>query len=118
VRDDVDAIVEVLKRWADEDHIPLIVTSGGTGLAPSDVTPEATRNVIEREVPGIAEAMRMRTLEKTPMAMISRGVAGTLGGSLIVNLPGSPKGVRECLEVAMPVLRHAIALIREAPTHH
>jgi molybdenum cofactor synthesis domain-containing protein len=118
VRDDVDAIAEVLKRWADDDDVPLIVTSGGTGLAPSDVTPEATRKIIEREVPGIAEAMRMRTLQKTPMAMISRGVAGTRGHSLIVNLPGSPKGVRECLEVAMPVLRHAIALIREGPTQH
>jgi molybdenum cofactor synthesis domain-containing protein len=118
VRDDVDAIASVLKRWADDEGIPLIVTTGGTGLSPFDVTPEATRGIIEREVPGIPEAMRMRTLQKTPMAMISRGVAGTRGRSLIINLPGSPKGVRECLEVVLPVLRHAIALIRQDKTSH
>ncbi|MDB5058449.1 MAG: molybdenum cofactor synthesis domain protein [Chloroflexi bacterium] len=118
VRDDVETIAEVLKRWADEDHIALIVTSGGTGLSPFDFTPEATRSVIQREVPGIAEAMRMRTLEKTPMAMISRGIAGSRGQSLIINLPGSPKGVRECLEVVMPVLKHAVALIRQDKTTH
>ncbi|MDB5075895.1 MAG: molybdenum cofactor synthesis domain protein [Chloroflexi bacterium] len=118
VRDDVETIAAVLKRWADEDHIALIVTSGGTGLSPFDFTPEATRSVIQREVPGIAEAMRMRTLEKTPMAMISRGIAGSRGQSLIINLPGSPKGVRECLEVVMPVLKHAVALIRQDKTTH
>ncbi len=118
VRDDLDAIVEVLTRWADVEDIPLIVTSGGTGLSPFDVTPEATRAVLRREAPGIAEAMRGRTLAATPMAMLSRGVAGTRGRSLIMNLPGSPKGVRECLEVVAPVLRHAVALLREDPTSH
>jgi molybdenum cofactor synthesis domain-containing protein len=118
VRDDVDTIAGVLKRWADVDDIALIATTGGTGLSPYDFTPEATQSVIEREVPGIAEAMRMSTLAKTPMAMISRGVSGTRGRSLIVNLPGSPKGVRECLEVVSPVLRHAVALIRQEPTSH
>jgi molybdenum cofactor synthesis domain-containing protein len=118
VPDEVDAITTVLRRWVDEEGVPLIVTTGGTGLSPTDVTPEATRIVVEREVPGIAEAMRMRSLEKTPMAMISRGIAGTRGRSLIVNLPGSPKAVRECLEVLLPVLRHAIALTREEPTSH
>jgi molybdenum cofactor synthesis domain-containing protein len=118
VRDDVAAIQEVLLRWADVERIPLIVTSGGTGLAPFDLTPEATRAILEREAPGIAEAMRSRTLAATPMAMISRGVAGTRGHSLIINLPGSPKGVRECLEVVVPVLRHAVALLCQDPTFH
>lgn len=118
VRDDTAAIQEVLRRWADVDRIPLIVTSGGTGLAPFDLTPEATRAILEREAPGIAEAMRARTLEATPMAMISRGVAGTRGQSLIINLPGSPKAVRECLAVVAPVLRHAVALLRQDPTLH
>jgi molybdenum cofactor synthesis domain-containing protein len=118
VRDDIAAIQTVLKRWADQDGIPLIVTSGGTGLAPFDLTPEATRPILDREAPGIAEAMRSRTLATTPMAMISRGVAGTRGGSLIINLPGSPKGVRECLDVVTPVLRHAVALLRQDPTSH
>jgi molybdopterin adenylyltransferase len=118
VRDDMETIVAVLTRWADEDQVALIVTSGGTGLSPFDFTPEATKSVIEREVPGIAEAMRMRTLEKTPMAMISRGIAGSRGRSLIINLPGSPKGVRECLEVVIPVLTHAVALLWQDNTTH
>ena len=118
VRDDIPAITEVLLRWTDAEDIPLIVTSGGTGLSPFDLTPEATAAVLQRVVPGISEAMRARTLEFTPMAMISRGLAGTRGRSLLINLPGSPKGVRECLEVVTPVLRHAVALIRHDPTHH
>jgi molybdopterin adenylyltransferase len=118
VRDDITLIAGVLTRWVDAEDIHLIITTGGTGLSPFDLTPEATRSVLDREVPGIAEAMRMATLAKTPMAMISRGVAGTRGRSLIINLPGSPKGVRECLEVVSPVLRHAVALIRQQPTNH
>lgn len=118
VPDTVEAIAAALTGWADLDQIPLIVTSGGTGLTPNDVTPEATLSVLQRIVPGIPEAMRMRTLSATPMAMISRGVAGTRGKSLIINLPGSPKGVRECLEVALPVLQHGIALLREDRTTH
>jgi molybdenum cofactor synthesis domain-containing protein len=117
VPDDTEAIKDTLIRWSD-DEIPLIVTSGGTGLSPFDLTPEATRAVLEREAPGIAEAMRSKTLEKTPMAMISRGVAGTRKRSLIINLPGSPRGVRECLEVVLPVLQHAVALLRQDPTSH
>jgi molybdopterin adenylyltransferase len=118
VRDDIEAIREVLLRWVDEENIPLIVTSGGTGLAPYALTPEATRGILDREAPGIAEAMRSTTLAMTPMAMISRAVAGTRKRSLIINLPGSPKGVRECLGVVAPVLRHAIELIRQDPTSH
>jgi molybdopterin adenylyltransferase len=89
----------------------IILTTGGTGLSPNDVTPEATRRVIDREVPGIAEALRAKSLEKTPHGMLSRGVAGTVGGVLVVNLPGSPRAVRESLEVLLPVLPHAIELL-------
>jgi molybdenum cofactor synthesis domain-containing protein len=118
VPDDLLAISEIVTRWTDILDIPLIVSSGGTGLTPTDITPEATRPLLQREILGISEAMRMRTLEKTPMAMISRGVAGVRGRSLIVNLPGSPHAVRECLDVVLPVLQHAIALIRQDPTDH
>ncbi len=89
----------------------LILTTGGTGLSPRDVTPEATLDIIDRQIPGIPEAMRARSLEITPMASLSRSVAGTRGQTLIINLPGSPKAVRECLEVVLPVLEHAIATL-------
>lgn len=89
----------------------VVLTSGGTGLSPNDVTPEATRRVIDREVPGIAEALRARSLEKTAHGMLSRGVAGAVGATLVVNLPGSPRAVRESLEVLMPILPHAIELL-------
>lgn len=92
----------------------VVLTSGGTGLSPNDVTPEATRRVIDREVPGIAEALRTRSLEKTPHGMLSRGVAGAVGATLVVNLPGSPRAVRESLEVLLPVLPHAIELLAGA----
>lgn len=89
----------------------VVLTSGGTGLSPNDVTPEATRRVIDREVPGIAEALRAGSLEKTPHGMLSRGVAGAVGPTLVVNLPGSPRAVRESLEVLLPVLPHAVELL-------
>jgi molybdopterin adenylyltransferase len=89
----------------------VVLTTGGTGLSPNDVTPEATRRVVEREVPGIAEAIRARSLAKTPHGMISRGVAGSVGSTLVVNLPGSPGAVRESLEVLLPVLPHAVELL-------
>ncbi len=118
VPDEAEAIAERLVRWADQDRVDLIVTTGGTGVAPRDVTPEACLSVMDRQVPGLAEAMRARTLEKTPMAMLSRSVAGIRGSTLIVTLPGSPRGVRECLEVIQPVLPHALELLREEALGH
>jgi molybdenum cofactor synthesis domain-containing protein len=113
--DDLDPLAEALRKFADQPDVNLIITTGGTGLAPRDNTPEATRNVIEREAPGLAEAMRMETLKQTPMAMLSRGVCGIRSGTLIINLPGSPKAVRESFAVIAPVLKHAIALLAGAP---
>lgn len=115
--DDYEILVATLKRTAERNRVNLIVTTGGTGFAPSDRTPEATRAAIEREAPGLAEAMRLETLKKTPTAMLSRGVCGIRGKCLIINLPGSPKAVRECFEVVKPVLQHAINLISGKTTH-
>ena len=98
--------------WADKGKTDIIVTTGGTGLSPRDVTPEATLSAVDRIVPGIAEALRAASLKKTPMAMLSRATAGTRGNCLIVNLPGSPKAVRECLEIVLPVLPHAIETLK------
>jgi molybdenum cofactor synthesis domain-containing protein len=112
VPDEKDIISEKLVQWADNEGIDIIVTTGGTGLSPRDVTPEATLAVVERIAPGFAEAMRAESLKKTPMAMLSRGVAGIRGSSLIINLPGSPKAVRECLEVILPALPHAIEVLK------
>lgn len=111
VPDDLEPLAEMLRAYADRADINLVVTTGGTGLSPRDNTPEATRDAIEKEAPGLAEAMRMETLKLTPMAMISRGVCGIRSGALIVNLPGSPAGVRDCFAVIKPVLRHAVGLL-------
>ena len=110
VPDEKGTIIEKLKEMVN-DGIDLIFTTGGTGISPRDVTPEATREVIDKEVPGIEEAMRMKGLEKTPHSMLSRGVAGVRKGTLIVNLPGSPKAVRESLEVVLPAIPHALDII-------
>ena len=110
VPDDLDAIADAI-REAVAQGCTLVLTSGGTGLSSSDVTPEATRAVIEREVPGIAEALRARSLEKTPHGMLSRAVAGAIGRTLVVNLPGSPRAVRESLEVLAPAVPHALELL-------
>jgi molybdopterin adenylyltransferase len=114
--DERPLIVASLGRLADSGMIDLIVTTGGTGVAPRDVTPEATRDVIERELPGMAEAMRAESLKKTPHAMISRAVAGIRKQTLIVNLPGSPRAVRENLAVILPALVHAIEKIKGDPS--
>jgi molybdenum cofactor synthesis domain-containing protein len=118
VPDEIDEIAAKLREWCDEQQFNLILTTGGTGLAPRDVTPEATRSVLQREAPGIAEAMRAESLRHTPFGMLSRGLAGTRGHTLIVNLPGSPKAVRECLTVILPVLPHAINLLVDGPKEH
>ncbi len=118
VPDEIDYITTVLREWSDEKHLNLILTTGGTGLAPRDITPEATHAVIEREAPGIAEAMRAISLQYTRTAMLSRSVAGVRGHTLIINLPGSPKAVKECLEYILPVLPHAVNLLIEGPREH
>lgn len=112
IQDDRDLIAATLTEWADNDIAELILTTGGTGLSPRDVTPEATMGVVERLIPGIGELMRLKSLEKTPMASLSRAVAGIRSQSLIINLPGSPKGALENLEAVWPVVGHAIEKIR------
>ncbi len=116
VPDDEDRIREQLITWADGGGVDVIVTTGGTGVSPRDVTPEATLSVVQRVVPGMAEAMRSRSLEKTPHAMISRAVAGVRGTTLIINLPGSPRGAIENLETVMPAIEHAVSKIQGDPT--
>ncbi len=115
VPDDLEPLSEKLRAHAERKGVNLIITTGGTGFAPRDNTPEATRAVIEKEAPGLAEAMRSGTTKKTPTAMISRGVCGICSGALIINLPGSPAGVRESFLIIKPVLGHALALLAGEP---
>jgi molybdopterin adenylyltransferase len=112
---------ETLSAWADSGEVDIILTTGGTGFAPRDVTPEATGLVIDRQAPGLAEAMRLESRKVTPHAMLSRGMAGMRGKVLIINLPGSPKAAVENLQVVLPVLAHAVELLNEDPNaekHH
>jgi molybdopterin adenylyltransferase len=116
IPDDRRRIVETLREWVDKVGLSLIVTSGGTGLSPTDVTPQAMKEVLDYEVPGMAEAMRAESLKKTPHAMISRAMAGVRGTCLIINLPGSPRGVEENLSVILPALRHALSKLGGDPS--
>jgi molybdenum cofactor synthesis domain-containing protein len=113
--DDESAIRAALIAWADSGNFDVILTTGGTGFAPRDVAPEATRAAIQREAPGLAESMRAESLKKTPHAMLSRAVAGIRGRVLIVNLPGSPKAATENLQTILPVLPHAVQLLTDDP---
>jgi molybdenum cofactor synthesis domain-containing protein len=115
IPDDYGRLCQVLTEWADGGEVDVILTTGGTGFTPGDVTPEATRAVIDRLASGLAEAMRAESLKITPHAMLSRAVAGIRGRVLIVNLPGSPKAAVENLEVILPVIPHAVRLLREEP---
>jgi molybdopterin adenylyltransferase len=118
VPDEADIIASKLAQWADDGGVDIIVTTGGTGLGPRDITPEATRRVLDKEVPGLTEAMRAETFHQTPTAILSRAVAGVRGKCLIINLPGSPKAVRECLDVILPALPHAVQIIKGEITEH
>jgi molybdenum cofactor synthesis domain-containing protein len=112
IPDETDKIKEAIIDFADVKHLDLIVTNGGTGVSPRDLTPDATLEVIEKQIPGMAEAMRQESIKVTPHAMISRAVVGIRGKSLIINLPGSPKGAKENLAVVLPALKHAVEKIK------
>ena len=118
IPDEVDVIAGRLADWADGGDVDIILTTGGTGLGQRDVTPEATLSIVDKVVPGFAEAMRAETFGVTPFAILSRAVAGVRGKCLIINLPGSPKGVRECLRVILPVIPHAVAIVKGEVTEH
>ena len=118
IPDEGEQIRANLIRFADELRLDLVLTTGGTGIAPRDRTPDATASVVDYQVPGIAEAMRVMSVQKTPFGMLSRQVVGVRKGTLIINLPGSPKAVAECLEVLQPVLPHAVDLIRGGQVDH
>jgi len=118
IPDEAKAISGKLAEWADEGSVDVIITTGGTGLAPRDVTPEATLAILDRVVPGLAEVMRVQTFAKTPFSTLSRAVAGVRKRCLIINLPGSPKAVRECLEIILPAIPHALQVLKGEVTQH
>jgi len=118
IPDEMGVIAGKLAEWADEGKVDVILTTGGTGLSQRDVTPEATLSIVDKVAPGFAEAMRAETFNAAPFAILSRAVAGVRGKCLIINLPGSPKGVRECLRVILSVIPHAVAIIKGEVTEH
>ncbi len=118
IPDETDIIANKLAEWADEGKVDIILTTGGTGLGPRDVTPEATLSIVDKVVPGFTEVMRTRAFNTTPFAILSRAVAGVRGECLIINLPGSPKAVRECLEIISPAIPHAVEILRGEVTEH
>ena len=118
IPDEVGVITDKLAEWADTGSVDVILTTGGTGLSQRDVTPEATLSIVDKVVPGFAEAMRVKTLDITPMAMLSRATAGVRKKCLIINLPGSPKAVQECLEIVLPAIPHAVEIIKGEVTEH
>jgi molybdopterin adenylyltransferase len=118
VPDEKEDVAGKLVEWADSGEVDLILTTGGTGLSERDITPEVTLAVVDKSVPGIAEAMRAKSLEKTPMAVLSRAAAGVRGKCLIINLPGSPKAVKECLEAVLPAIPHGVEIIKGEVTEH
>ncbi len=118
VPDDVDAIKDILQNWSDAGEADVILATGGTGFAPRDVTPEATRAIVDRLTPGLDEAMRSASLQVTPHAMLSRAVSGIRKRTLIITLPGSPKGASENMRVVLPALEHAVKLLREEDAGH
>jgi molybdopterin adenylyltransferase len=118
IPDEVKTISSKLAEWADGGTIDVILTTGGTGLAPRDVTPEATLSIVDKVVPGLGEVMRIQTFAKAPFSILSRAVAGVRKRCLIINLPGSPKAVRECLEVILPAIPHAVQIIKGEITQH
>jgi molybdenum cofactor synthesis domain-containing protein len=116
IPDEKDQIVEILKNWADKENLDLIITTGGTGVYPRDVTPEATKEVIEKEIPGIPEYIRYISYPITPMAALTRGLAGVRKTTLIINLPGSPKAIKEIFPKLVPIIKHAIEKIKGDPS--
>jgi len=118
IPDEADIIASKLAQWADEGNVDVILTTGGTGLGPRDVTPEATLSVVDKVVPGLAEMMRAQTFSATPFSLLSRAVAGVRKKCLIINLPGNPKAVGECLEVILPAIPHAVEIIKGEVTEH
>ncbi|MDD4876716.1 MAG: MogA/MoaB family molybdenum cofactor biosynthesis protein [Dehalococcoidales bacterium] len=118
IPDEVPAIASKLAEWADEGKVDVILTTGGTGLSLRDVTPEATLSIIDKVVPGFTEAMRFKAFDTTPLTILSRAVAGVRGKCLIINLPGSAKAVRECLEIILPAIPHAVEIITGEVTEH
>ncbi len=118
VADRTELIAPLIAQWCDDDSADLVLTTGGTGLSPRDVTPEATRAVVEREAPGIAERLRMSVMDRFPRAALSRGLAGVRARSLVVNLPGSPSGVADGLAALDAIVEHAVAIVRGTATEH